>query len=66
MEGTPLSNSREWLAENPSEAIIAACRIFKVPESMLRSSISRHAQQLPHRGGKNKLLSTAQTEENGF
>ena len=63
MEGTPLSNACEWLAENPSETATTASRIFKVPTSTIRSSIRRQpAQQLPRRGGKNKVLSTAQTE----
>ncbi|KFY10587.1 hypothetical protein V492_04923 [Pseudogymnoascus sp. VKM F-4246] len=63
MEGTPISNAREWLADNPSESIIAACRIFKVPESTLRLSIKRRVQNpQQRRGGQNKVLSTAQTE----
>jgi hypothetical protein len=53
MEGTPISNAREWLAENPSESIIAASRIFKVPESTLRMSLKRRAQNLPPKGGRN-------------
>jgi hypothetical protein len=62
MEGTPLSNAHEWLAENPSKTATTASRIFKVPKSTIQLSISRLAQQLPRRGGKNRMLSTAQTE----
>lgn len=61
MEGTPLSNAREWLVENPSESIMTACRIFKVPETTLRTSLKRHTQKLAH-GGQNKVLTTAQSE----
>ena len=62
MEGTPLSNACEWLAENPSETATTASRIFKVPKSTIQLRISRQAQQLPCRDGKNRVLSTAQTE----
>ena len=63
MEGTPLSKAREWLAENPSESINVAGRIFKVPESTLRMSIKRRTRNIqPIKGGQNKVLSTAQTE----
>ena len=64
MEGTPLSNAREWLVENPSETATTASRIFKIPTSTIRSSIRRQKPQLPSSGsgGKNKVLSTAQTE----
>jgi hypothetical protein len=61
MEGTPLSNAREWLAENPSESIITACRIFKVPETTLRTSLKWRTRKLAH-GGQNKVLTTAQSE----
>ncbi|ELR02921.1 hypothetical protein GMDG_01142 [Pseudogymnoascus destructans 20631-21] len=47
MEGTPISNAHEWLVENPSESIIATCRIFKVPESTLQMSLKRCAWNLP-------------------
>ena len=60
---TIISNAREWLVENPSESINAACRIFKVPESTLRLSIKRRIKNPQQRkGGQNKVLSTAQTE----
>ena len=64
MEGTPLSNACKWLAENPTESATTASRIFKVPRSTIRSSISRTAQRQrpPQQGGKNKVLSAAQTE----
>jgi transposase len=68
MEGTPLSNACEWLAENPSESASVASRIFRVPRSTIRSSISRLQKQSQKqkqkelRGGKNKVLSAAQTE----
>jgi hypothetical protein len=62
MEGTPLSNACEWLTANPSESIKTASRIFKVPESTIRSRITRAAtRKLPH-GGHNKVLSIAQIE----
>ena len=61
MEGTPLSNAREWLIENPSETVNVACRIFKVLASTLRESIKRRQNPLLRRGGQNKALSTAQT-----
>ena len=60
MEGTPLSNAREWLAENPSESIAAASRIFKVKASTLRMSITRPQRQ--QHGGQNKVLTTTQIE----
>ncbi|KFY32424.1 hypothetical protein V493_00216 [Pseudogymnoascus sp. VKM F-4281 (FW-2241)] len=60
MKGTPLSDAREWLAENPSESIAVASRIFKVKVSTLRMSISR--PQRLRRGGQNKILTTAQLE----
>jgi hypothetical protein len=65
MEGTPLSNAREWLAENPSESRRVASRIFQVPESTLRGSIKRRIQNpnpQQSKGGKNRVLSTIQTE----
>ena len=67
MEGTPLSNACEWLAANPSEPVKVASRIFKAPESTIRSRITRAARKraaprkLSH-GGQNKVLSIAQTE----
>lgn len=45
MEGTPLSNACEWLAANPSESASVVSRIFKVPRSTIRSSISRATQR---------------------
>ena len=60
MEGTPLSNAREWLAENPSESIAVASRIFKVKAPTLRMSISRPQRQ--RKGGQNKVLTTTQIE----
>ena len=62
MEGTPLSNACEWLAANPSESIGAASRIFKVPNSTIRSKIARAAAPKPPHGGYNRVLSAAQTE----
>ncbi|KFY86473.1 hypothetical protein V500_07602 [Pseudogymnoascus sp. VKM F-4518 (FW-2643)] len=62
MEGTPLSEACKWLLENPSESIDVASRIFKIHRSTIRSSINRSARQKKPRGGKNKVLSTAQTE----
>ena len=61
MEGTPLSKACKWLSENPSESIDAASRIFKIHRSTIRSSINRAGPKQP-RGGKNKVLSAAQTE----
>ena len=62
MEETPLSNARKWLAENPTESVAVASRIFRVPESTIRRSITRLAQPRYQRGGHNKVLSTAQVE----
>ena len=60
MEETPLSEARNWLAENPTESIAVAARIFRVPKSSLQSSLTRAHQ--PRRGGQNKVLTTAQLE----
>ncbi|KFY32618.1 hypothetical protein V493_00029 [Pseudogymnoascus sp. VKM F-4281 (FW-2241)] len=62
MEETPLSEACKWLSENPSESIDAASRIFKIHRSTIRSRINRSARTKKPRGGKNKVLSTAQTE----
>ncbi|KFZ23918.1 hypothetical protein V502_01603 [Pseudogymnoascus sp. VKM F-4520 (FW-2644)] len=62
MEGTPLSDAREWLAGNPTESTAVAARIFRVPKSTLQSSIARTRQPPRHRGGQNKVLSTTQIE----
>jgi hypothetical protein len=62
MEGTPLSNACEWLAENPSESASVASRIFKIPRSTIRSRITRATQLAVRVGGQNRVLSTAQTE----
>jgi hypothetical protein len=60
MEGTPLSNARNWLTENPSKSVAVASRLFSVPESTIRTSITRLAQG-PRRqqGGLNKMLTAA-------
>jgi hypothetical protein len=63
MEGTPLSNACDWLAENPTESVVAASRIFGVPESTIQTSITQLAQpQCPQRGGQNKVLTIMQVE----
>ena len=65
MEGTPLSNARDWLAENPLETIAVASRLFGVPDSTIWTSIKRLAQpRQPQRqqGGLNKIPITAQIE----
>jgi hypothetical protein len=62
MEGTPLSDARQWLAENLTESVAAASRIFHVPKSTLQSSITRHRQPPQRQGGHNKVLTTAQLE----
>jgi hypothetical protein len=59
MEGTPLSDACQWLAENPTESVTVAARLFHVPRSTLQSRITR--PKASH-GGQNKLLTTAQIE----
>ncbi|KFY45855.1 hypothetical protein V494_00721 [Pseudogymnoascus sp. VKM F-4513 (FW-928)] len=62
MEETPLSNARQWLAENPTESVAATARLFGVPKSTLQSSITRLRQPRRQQGGHNKLLTPAQLE----
>jgi hypothetical protein len=62
MEGTPLSNARDWLLENPTETISAASRIFGVPRPTLQASIRRLTQPPRQQGGLNKVLSATQVE----
>jgi hypothetical protein len=62
MEDPILSDAREWLAENPSESVAAASRIFKVSKSTLQSSITRLNRTRVGREGHNKLLTIAQTK----
>ena len=62
MEETPLSNARQWLAENPTESVDATARLFGVPKSTLQSSITRLRQPRQRQGGHNKLLTTTQLE----
>jgi transposase len=62
MEDPILSEAREWLTANPSESIATASRIFKVPKSTLQMSITRLNRVRVGRGGRNKLLTAAQTK----
>ena len=57
MEGSTLSDACEWLAENPTESVAVAARLFHVPKSSLQSCITRKKAQY---GGQNKMLTTAQ------
>lgn len=60
MEGTPLSNAYQWVAENPTESIAVAARIFKIPKSTLQSHITQ--RKATQNGGQNKVLTIAQIE----
>ena len=60
MEGTPLSNACQWVAENPTESVAVAARIFGIPKSTLQSRITR--RRATQNGGQNKVLTTAQIE----
>jgi hypothetical protein len=44
MEGTPLSNARQWLADNLTESVTVASRIFHVLRSTLQSSMQQLQQ----------------------
>ena len=50
---TRLRKAKEFIQNNPKEQRITAARIYNLPESTLRSSISR--DQHIH-GGQNKIL----------
>ncbi|KFY48584.1 hypothetical protein V496_10253 [Pseudogymnoascus sp. VKM F-4515 (FW-2607)] len=60
MEGSTLSDARQWLAENPTESVAVAARIFGVPKSTLQSSITRLRKPPRRQGGHNKVLTVAQ------
>ena len=60
MEGTQLNKATAWVIENPTESIAVACRLFGVPRSTLRSSVTRAAQPQVSHGGHNKILSDTQ------
>jgi hypothetical protein len=57
MDENQLNEALAWLIENPSESIAVASRLFNVPDSTLRSSITRPSDT---HGGHNKILSDAQ------
>src|SRR5204863_7013428 len=51
---TCLYKAKEFLQKNPKEQKITAARIFNLPESILRSSISRQSMRYG-RDGQNKI-----------
>ena len=62
MEGTPILNACNWLAENPSKSVAVATRLFGVLESSIRSRIAQLAQPQRQIGGLNKMLTATQIE----
>ncbi|OBT70875.1 hypothetical protein VF21_10070 [Pseudogymnoascus sp. 05NY08] len=60
MEESQLQKATAWALDNPTESITTTARIFKVPPSKLRWSVTRAAKPRPRHGGHNKVLSDAQ------
>ena len=59
---TRIQKAKEFLQENPNECRITAARIYSLPESTLRSSMSKPSVTRTYHGGHNKILHGHETE----